>query len=57
MSLSRRRAEAVRSALVSDHGIAAERLAANGVSYLAPVASNADEAGRAKNRRVELVPF
>lgn len=57
MSLSKRRAEAVRAALISEHGIAAERLAANGVSYLAPVASNADEAGRAKNRRVELVPF
>lgn len=57
LSLSKRRAEAVRNALISHHGIAAERLAANGVSYLAPVASNADEAGRAKNRRVELVPF
>ncbi len=57
LGLSRRRAEAVRAALVSEHGIDASRLAANGVSYLAPVASNADEAGRAKNRRVELVPF
>ncbi|MBK9656245.1 MAG: OmpA family protein [Rhodanobacteraceae bacterium] len=57
LSLSKRRAEAVRAALINEHGIAAERLAANGVSYLAPVASNADEAGRAKNRRVELVPF
>lgn len=57
MSLSKRRADAVRAALISQYGIAAERLAANGVSYLAPVASNAEEAGRAKNRRVELVPF
>lgn len=57
LGLSKRRAEAVRSALVSQYGIAADRLSANGVSYLAPVASNASEAGRAKNRRVELVPF
>lgn len=55
--LSKRRAAAVRDALVRDYGIAAARLTANGVSYLAPVASNADDAGRAKNRRVELVPF
>ena len=31
------------------------RLAAWGVGYLAPVASNRAEDGRAKNRRVELV--
>lgn len=53
--LSRDRAGAVIAALVKQHGIAAERLAADGVGPLAPVASNADEAGRAKNRRVEMV--
>lgn len=56
MGLSRRRAEAVVAALTSEYGIAASRLIANGVAYLAPVASNREEAGRAKNRRVELVP-
>jgi OmpA-OmpF porin, OOP family len=56
-TLSRARAQAVSAALAKDFGIDAARLSANGVSYLAPVASNADEAGRAKNRRVELVPF
>jgi OmpA-OmpF porin, OOP family len=55
MDLSRRRAEAVVNALVSDHGIQASRLRAAGVGYLAPVASNDTEDGRAKNRRVELV--
>ena len=52
--LSQRRAEAVVKALVQQ-GIAANRLGAHGVANLAPVASNGDEAGRAKNRRVELV--
>lgn len=56
IALSKRRAEAVNAALVSQHGITATRLSAYGVADLAPVASNADEAGRAKNRRVELVP-
>lgn len=56
-SLSRQRAEAVKAALTGEFGIGVQRLGAYGVSYLAPVASNADEAGRAKNRRVELVPF
>jgi OOP family OmpA-OmpF porin len=56
-ALSRARAQAVSAALARDFGVDAARLSANGVSYLAPVASNADEAGRAKNRRVELVPF
>jgi OOP family OmpA-OmpF porin len=54
IALSRRRAEAVRSALI-EHGVAAERLDAHGVGYLAPVVSNATEEGRLRNRRVELV--
>lgn len=54
--LSKRRAEAVNAALAGQHGIAAARLSAFGVADLAPVATNSDEAGRAKNRRVELVP-
>jgi OmpA-OmpF porin, OOP family len=56
IALSKRRAEAVNAALAGRYGIAANRLSAYGVADLAPVASNADEAGRAKNRRVELVP-
>jgi outer membrane protein OmpA-like peptidoglycan-associated protein len=56
LALSKQRADAVTAALTATYGIAAVRLTANGVAYLAPVASNAAEAGRAKNRRVELVP-
>ena len=55
LELSRRRADAVAAALAKDYGIARDRLTANGVASLAPVASNRDDAGRAKNRRVELV--
>lgn len=55
LDLSRRRADAVAAALNRDWGIARDRLTANGVASLAPVASNRDEAGRARNRRVELV--
>lgn len=56
MALSKKRALAVVSMLTQQYGIAASRLKANGVAYLAPVAPNTSEAGRAKNRRVELVP-
>jgi outer membrane protein OmpA-like peptidoglycan-associated protein len=55
LDLSRRRAAAVRDALINRMHIAASRLSANGVGPLSPVASNDAEAGRAKNRRVELV--
>jgi OOP family OmpA-OmpF porin len=55
MDLSRRRTASVVKALVSNHGIAEGRLRAAGVGYLAPVATNRTEEGRAKNRRVELV--
>ena len=56
IALSKRRAEAVTAALLSQHGIAAGRLSAYGVGDLALATSNTDEAGHAKNRRVELVP-
>jgi OOP family OmpA-OmpF porin len=55
MSLSRRRAESVVQALIRQHGVAASRLVPAGVGDLAPVASNRSDAGRAENRRVELV--
>jgi outer membrane protein OmpA-like peptidoglycan-associated protein len=55
MTLSQRRAQRVRDALVQRYGIAAARLTAQGAGSLSPVSSNATEAGRAQNRRVELV--
>jgi outer membrane protein OmpA-like peptidoglycan-associated protein len=56
LALSKRRADAVAAALAKDYGIAPGRLTPNGVAYLAPVATNTTDEGRAKNRRVELVP-
>ncbi len=53
-ALSLRRAEAVRAALV-ERGVPAAQMSAEGVGFLAPVASNATAEGRALNRRVELV--
>ncbi len=56
LDLSQRRAQAVVRELVSRHGIAAGRLKPVGVGPVAPLAPNTTEEGRAKNRRVELVP-
>lgn len=55
VGLSQRRAAAVVATLVKSHGISASRLTAFGAGMAAPVASNDDEAGRSRNRRVELV--
>jgi len=55
LDLSRRRAQAVVDALVSRHGIGSSTAVPAGVGPLAPIASNATDAGRAENRRVELV--
>lgn len=55
MKLSQDRADAVVQALVKTHAIAAARLKAFGNGPYAPVSSNDSEAGRARNRRVELV--
>jgi OmpA-OmpF porin, OOP family len=54
-ALSNARAAAVVKALVQDHGLDAQRLSSYGVGPYAPIATNATEEGRAKNRRVELV--
>jgi OOP family OmpA-OmpF porin len=54
LSLSQARAEAVVRALVRD-GVAATRLKSFGNGPFAPVASNAGDEGRARNRRVEIV--
>jgi len=55
LDLSRRRAEAVAAELARSYRIAPGRLRTAGVGLLAPVGSNATDAGRALNRRVELV--
>jgi OmpA-OmpF porin, OOP family len=56
MQLSNGRAQAVAADLSRTYGIPANRMFASGVGLQAPVASNASEEGRAKNRRVELLP-
>jgi OOP family OmpA-OmpF porin len=56
MQLSNSRAQAVVADLSRTYGIPANRMVASGVGLQAPVASNATEEGRSKNRRVELLP-
>jgi outer membrane protein OmpA-like peptidoglycan-associated protein len=41
--------------LTATYGVAATRLRPAGAGMMSPVATNETEAGRAKNRRVELV--
>lgn len=53
-ALSQQRAESVRNALVG-RGVAPSRLVPTGVGSSVPVADNATEWGRSRNRRVELV--
>lgn len=55
LTLSRRRAQAVADALIGGHGIPSSRLGVRGFGASRPVADNDSEAGRATNRRVELV--
>jgi OOP family OmpA-OmpF porin len=54
LKLSDRRAKSVREYLVSKAGIAEDMLIAKGFGITRPIASNDDEAGREKNRRVEF---
>jgi outer membrane protein OmpA-like peptidoglycan-associated protein len=57
VGLSDRRANAVVKVLVAREHIARGRLRAEGFGLTHPVASNATDAGKALNRRVELVRF
>lgn len=53
-ALSLQRAEAVRSELVAQ-GVPAERVSAQGYGPTRPISDNSTQAGRADNRRVEIV--
>lgn len=55
VKLSQDRAASVVSALANKYGIAAVRLTPFGAGPTSPVASNKNDEGKAKNRRVELV--
>lgn len=54
-ALSERRAAAVRDHFVREEGIPAARLVVRGFGDTQPVADNATDAGRARNRRVDVV--
>ncbi|WP_235031250.1 OmpA family protein [Geminicoccus flavidas] len=54
LDLSKRRAEAVRTALIND-SVAAGRLTAQGRGKADPIGDNATAAGRQMNRRVEIL--
>jgi outer membrane protein OmpA-like peptidoglycan-associated protein len=54
LDLSTRRAQAVRDYLAS-HGVAPDRIKAEGLGFSRPIADNKTAEGRANNRRVEIV--
>ncbi len=55
LDLSKRRAEAVKTVLVSQFSVDASRLTTNGLGANKPIDSNDTPMGRAQNRRVEFV--
>ena len=55
LSLSDARAAAVKAALVADYGVDGARLTTKGLGDTKPSAPNTTAAGRAQNRRVEVV--
>jgi len=55
LELSKKRAEAVKSALATEFGIAADRFQTDGKGASAPAQPNTTAEGKANNRRVEFV--
>jgi outer membrane protein OmpA-like peptidoglycan-associated protein len=55
LDMSRDRAAAVRRHLIDIGGVDGKRLVAQGFGPDRPIADNKSEAGRAKNRRIDLV--
>lgn len=54
-SLSQRRAIAVREYLLANTSMSADRIRAEGYGETEPIATNDTEAGRSKNRRIDIV--
>ena len=55
LDLSKRRAAAVKAALVSDFGIDESRMQTDGLGETKPMTDNKTSEGKAQNRRVEFV--
>lgn len=55
IALSKRRARSVLERLAADYGVSRSQLDAQGMGYLAPIASNLTQDGRTANRRVEVI--
>ena len=55
MQLSQRRAESVVNDLVENFGIDRSRLSAAGYGFTRPIANNATDEGKQKNRRIEAI--
>lgn len=55
ITLSRRRAGSVLERLATDYGVPRRQMEAQGMGYLAPIASNLTDEGREANRRVEVI--
>jgi OmpA-OmpF porin, OOP family len=55
LELSKKRAEAVKQALIKAHGIDSSRLESDGKGETAPVGDNKTREGKTQNRRVEFV--
>lgn len=55
LTLSKRRAEAVKKALVDDYGISGSSITTDGKGSSQPVGDNKTATGKAQNRRVEFV--
>jgi len=55
LALSKKRANSVVQRLVTAYQVPPRQLEAAGVGYLVPLASNLTEAGRTRNRRVEVI--
>ena len=55
IELSRMRAEAVRQYLIANGTLSAAKISATGFGSSRPLASNATSAGRAINRRIDVI--
>ena len=55
IALSKRRATSVMQRLMDEHGVPRAQVAAQGIGFLSPLASNLTDDGRSLNRRVEVI--